>query len=229
MKLAAYLRVSTDRQATHGLGLDVQRQAITRWARANGHRVVLWAVDAGVSGANGVDTRRELADALAAVVDGRAGGIVVYNLDRLARTLHVQEGILGQVWAAGGRVFTVDGGEVVEDDPDDPYRTAMRQMRGVFSQLERSVIRARMRAGRRVKADRGGYAGYGSPSFGHRAVDGALIPDAAEQRTVARIRQLHGAGHSLRAIADTLTAEGHRAKRSERWHPETLRRIVGRL
>ena len=32
MKLAAYLRVSTDKQAEQGLGLDVQEQAIRAWA-----------------------------------------------------------------------------------------------------------------------------------------------------------------------------------------------------
>ena len=39
MKLVAYLRVSTDRQAEEGLGLDVQDRAIRRWARDNGHRI----------------------------------------------------------------------------------------------------------------------------------------------------------------------------------------------
>ena len=39
MKVIAYLRVSTDRQAEEGLGLEVQEQAIRAWARANAHRV----------------------------------------------------------------------------------------------------------------------------------------------------------------------------------------------
>jgi DNA invertase Pin-like site-specific DNA recombinase len=38
VKLVAYLRVSTDRQAEEGLGLEVQEQAIRTWARANDHR-----------------------------------------------------------------------------------------------------------------------------------------------------------------------------------------------
>ena len=58
------------------------------------------------------------------------GGVVVYNLDRLARKLTVQEGVLATVWDRGGSVFSLgDGGEVQQDDPDDPMRTAMRQMR----------------------------------------------------------------------------------------------------
>jgi DNA invertase Pin-like site-specific DNA recombinase len=229
VKVVAYLRVSTDRQVERGLGLDVQEQAIRRWARASKHRIVEWCRDEGVSGSNGVDSRRGLFDALEAVKDRRAEGLVVYNLDRLARALHIQEAVLGQVWGAGATVFSVDdGGEVLEDDPDDPMRTAMRQMRGVFAQLERAMIRKRMRAGRTLKAERGGFA-YGSPPLGYRTKDRELVPDDNEQAVVARITELHHGGASLREIAAVLTAEGHKPKRSDRWHPESLRRIVARI
>jgi DNA invertase Pin-like site-specific DNA recombinase len=71
VKTAAYLRVSTDTQAEHRLGLDVQRQAIRAWARASGHKITGWHTDTGVSGSNGLDSREALPDAVAEV---RAGG-----------------------------------------------------------------------------------------------------------------------------------------------------------
>jgi DNA invertase Pin-like site-specific DNA recombinase len=221
--------VSTDRQAEHGLGLPVQQQGIRAWARANGHRVVLWTRDEGKSGANGIDTRIGLHDALAAVKDGVATGLAVYRLDRLARALTVQEATLAKIWDLGGTVYSVDIGEVHQDDPDDPMKTALRQMIGVFAQLERGMISARLRAGKRLKAERGGYAGFGSPAYGFRAAGKELEPDPEEQATVSRIAELHASGASLRAIADALTAEGHRPKRSSQWHPESLRRIVSRF
>src|SRR4051794_33589968 len=52
MRVVAYLRVSTDRQAEEGLGFDVQEQAIRAWAKHGGHRVVAWTRDEGVSGSN---------------------------------------------------------------------------------------------------------------------------------------------------------------------------------
>jgi DNA invertase Pin-like site-specific DNA recombinase len=128
MRLWAYLRVSTDRQAEHGQGLEVQENGIRAWARANGHTIAGWSRDEGISGSNGIEAREGLGDALAAVADARADGLVVYKLDRLARALTTQEGILAQAWQSGGRVFSVDGGEVHQNDPDDPMRTAMRQM-----------------------------------------------------------------------------------------------------
>jgi DNA invertase Pin-like site-specific DNA recombinase len=228
MKLVAYLRVSTDRQAEQGLGLDVQDQAIRKWAKSHGHRIVLWTRDEGISGSNGVETREGLYEALEAV-KGSAEGLVIYNLDRLARNLSVQEAILASVWESGAAVFSLgDGGEVLQDDPDDPMRTAMRQMRGVFAQLERAMIAKRMRDGRRRKAELGGFA-FGSPAYGYRAENRSLVPADVEQAALIRIRELRASGASLREIAEALTAEGYRPKRSTKWHPETLRRIVARL
>lgn len=229
MNLVGYLRVSTDRQAEEGFGLTVQQRAIQRWAKANGHKVTHWTRDEGVSGANGIEERPGLREAVALVKNKDVDGLAVARLDRLARRLEVQEGVLAVLWKHGGHVFSVDSGEVVRDDPDDPMRTAMRQMMGVFAQLERATITARLRAGRRVKAEQGGYAGFGSPPFGYKAESGALVPDDEEQAVLARIGELRAAGASLREIAATLTDDGYRPKRSARWHPESLRRIVGRL
>jgi len=205
----------------------VQEQAIRAWAAAGGHQLVACYRDRGVSGANGIDARVGLQEALAALAAGRAGGLVVYRLDRLAEDLSVQEGILAWVWKHGGRVFACDAGEVLQE-PEDPLRGAMRQMVGVFAQLERGMTAARMRAGRRRKAARGGFA-YGAPPYGKRAVAGELVDDPAEQRVVARIRELHTGGVSLRQIARTLNAEGVRPRRGRRWQDRTVAKIVARL
>lgn len=227
MKLAAYVRVSTTGQADDGYGLEVQRGAIERWAKANGHKVVRWCSDAGVSGAVDAIDREGLSCVIDAVESGEAQGAIIARLDRLARTLHVQEAALAHVWRSGGRVFTVESGEVLQDDPDDPMRKAMRQMVGVFSELERSMIVKRLKDGRRTKAQKGEYA-YGSPHYGYRAEGGALVADQGEQAALERIQELRAEGRSYREVASILTQEGFRPKRSDRWHVESLRRIVAR-
>ena len=228
MKLVAYLRVSTDRQAEEGLGLDVQARGIRRWDHVNGHRIAMVTRDEGVSGSNGIDGRIGLHDALAAVRHGTTDGVVVYRLDRLARKLTVQEATLAKLWDTGGTAFAVDIGEVPRDDPDDPMKTALRQMVGVFAQLERGMIAARLRSGRLLKAERGGYAGFGAPPYGTHSVDGELVVDPSEQEAVERAVTLRSSGASLRAIAEMLTAEGYLPRRADRWHPETLRRMLAR-
>jgi DNA invertase Pin-like site-specific DNA recombinase len=178
MRVAAYLRVSTDTQAEHGLGLDVQRQAIRAWARQHGHKIASWHSDEGISGSNGLDTRDALPDAVAEVRDGRAAGIVVYRLDRLARDLILQETLLAEIAGLGGRVYSTFAGEqeVIEDDPDDPSRRLIRQVLGAVSEYERSLIRLRLRNGRRRKAERGGYA------LAPRRWDGARRPGNSSRR-----------------------------------------------
>lgn len=228
MRVVGYVRVSTREQVEHGLGLEVQERAIRKWCTAGGHRLVAVYTDAGVSGSNGVEDREGLPLALEAIRDGQADAVVVLRLDRLARALTVQEATLATVWRMGGQLHTVESGEVLPDDPDDPMRTAMRQMAGVFAELERRMVVKRLRDGRKRKAEKGEFA-YGSPSFGVRAEGGALVADEREAAALARIRELHAEGVSLRGMAATLAEEGHRPKRSERWHPQSLARIVARL
>jgi DNA invertase Pin-like site-specific DNA recombinase len=227
MKLAAYLRVSTESQVD-GLGLDIQRDAVRRWCKDHGHRIAATFTDAGVSGTKDAADRPGLTGALAAIAEGRAAGLVAYRLDRLARSLTVQEAVLSQVWKIGGEAFTVDVGQVLRDDPDDPMRIFVRQVMGAAAQLERNLVASRMRAGRRLKAERGGYAGFGSPPLGFRAEHREMAPDVDEQITLARITELRARGRSLREIAATLTEEGHRTKRGGRWHPQTLRLVLAR-
>jgi DNA invertase Pin-like site-specific DNA recombinase len=228
VKLAAYTRVSTIGQVREGYGLDAQRADIRAWAKSDHHRIMLWCSDEGISGANGVDTRHGLYEALQAVQDGRVQGIVFTSLDRLARKMTEQEGVLAEVWRAGGHVFSLgDGGEILEDDPDDPMRTAIRQMRGVFAQLERGLIRQRMAKGRREKKAQGGYVA-GSPRFGMKAHDKALVLHEVEAAVVARINELREEGLSLRAIVRQLGADGVPSKRGARWHPTTVARLLAR-
>lgn len=229
-KVVAYLRVSTDRQAEQGLGLDIQRQAIKKWAKGNGFRVTQFLSDEGISGSNGLDTRVALADALDLVRHREVVGVVVYRLDRLARDLVLQETLLADIRRMGGELFSTSAAEAgyLTDDAEDPSRTLIRQVLGAVSQYERSMIALRLRSGRRRKAEKGGYA-FGAPPLGMKAEDGGLVPDADEQATLDRISELHAAGTSIRGIAAILTEEGRRTKRGgTTWHPTTVARALQR-
>jgi DNA invertase Pin-like site-specific DNA recombinase len=131
---------------------------------------------------------------------------------------------------------------VLRDDPDDPMRTAMRQMMGVFSQLERGMITALLRAGRAAKAAAGGYA-YGSPPFGWRADKTAphgLAPVPAEQAIIGQMVAWRDLGVPMREMARRLNAEGIPPKRraadrnSPRgnqapiWSVSSVRRVLAR-
>jgi DNA invertase Pin-like site-specific DNA recombinase len=224
MKLIAYTRVSTDRQAEHGLGLQVQEKAIRAWAKAEGHKIVAWYSDEGISGSNGLDTRPGLAEAFQRLERGEADALAVYRLDRLARKLASQLVWTERLEEAGRQVISVTEPDVGTDE----MRTLVRQMMGAIAEYERNVIKRRMQSGRALKAERGGYAGYGSPHFGVHAEGKELVPDAREQAAVARIRTLRADGLSLRQICTRLDTEGIRPKRGDHWHPTTLNRVLAR-
>jgi len=126
-------------------------------------------------------------------------------------------------------MFTVDGGEVMADDPDDPSRKLIRQVLGAVSEYEGSVIALRLRSGRRRKAEKGGYA-YGRPPVGYIAVGGELVASAEEQRALDRIRELGAEGASTRKIGMVLEAEGIPTKTgAKRWQPAVIGRILKRV
>lgn len=228
MRLVGYIRVSTREQAEHGMGLDIQERAIRSWCKAHRHRLVKVCGDEGISGSNGIENREGIRTALAMLKGGRADGLVVRDLDRLARELGVQEAILAAAWATGRAVFTVSDGEVLQDDPDDPMRRAMRQMRGVFSELEAGLIRKRVREGRERKKEQGGYVG-GAPPLGKRSDGGELVVNKEEQRTLQRIKTLHKQGLSLGQIATTLNDEATPTKRGGRWYPASVQRALDQI
>lgn len=140
----------------------------------------------------------------------------MYRLDRRARSLTIQEAVLGHVWRHSGTVFAVDTGAVQQDDPADPMRTFVRQVMGAAHQLERGLIAARMRAGRDLKTDRCGYAGFGSPPFGLRA----------EGKNWSRSRPSRS---PLSASLNSAAKTAHCPRSSRCWRPRATRRSVGSL
>lgn len=233
LRLVLVRRVSTAGQAVDGYGLDAQEADGRRWATLQttpAVRIVHMVTDGdskgGKSGTTLLDERPGLMNAVQWIADGKADGIIAPNLDRLARELTVQEAVLSYVWAIGGRVFTADHGEHLEDDVSDPMRTAMRQMRGVFHQLDRGLIIKRLTEGRAAKGAQGGYA-YGSPRFGQRAVDNELTVDERENAVAEQMERWRDEeGLGVRAIAARANAEGLPSKRGGRWHPTTVARVL---
>lgn len=229
MKLIGYVRVSTDAQVERGDSLEDQAERIAEWCERHGHELLDTYSDNGVSGAKDALDRPGLQRALQDISAGRSEGLAVLRLDRLARSLTIQEGTLAFVWNHEARVFEVDRGEVVRDDPDDPMRTAMRQMAGVFAELERRMIVKRLRDGRSRRRASGGYW-TGRPPFGWQSDPeaGELVPVEEEQRVIKLMRRWRGAGLSYARIVSRLNERGVEPKDGRAWHATTVKRILER-
>lgn len=224
LRLIAYIRVSGKSQVD-GYGLDIQLADINAAAERLGAVIVRVCSDEGVSGTKEAIDREGLACAIDGVREDEADGVIAANLTRLARTLTVQEAALALVWQAGGRVFMADSGEVMADDPDDPMRTAIRQILGVMAQLDRATITLRMRKGREAKAASGGYAG-GAPKYGQTASNKSLVDLPEEQRVIILVRKMREDGMTLRDIADRLNLLVIKSKQGKNWHPQSVSRLI---
>ena len=106
----------------------------------------------------------------------------------------------------------------------DKYLTVM-----TAENLDNHEIWSRLDRGRQEKAASGGYAGYGSPAFGQRTVDGELIEDPQEQEIIELIRRHHKSGKSLQQIADWLNQNEYSTKRGQQWKRISVKRVLDRL
>jgi DNA invertase Pin-like site-specific DNA recombinase len=164
MRVVGYLRVSSRNREHQGESRPAQERAIRSWCKANGHQLVDVCVDAGVSGANGIESRVGLPQAMAMIEDRQADGLVVRELDRLHRDMLIQEHVLGDIWRMRPevQVYSTKPGEAQNcqrDDPGDPSRRMIRQILGSVAEYVRAQTVARMAAGKRRKQDAGGFIG----------------------------------------------------------------------
>ncbi len=96
-------------------------------------------------------------------------------------------------------------------------------------QSESYAVWERLERGRRAKAARGEYAGYGSPAFGQKTIDGQLVEDPKEQEIIDLIRRHHKSGKSLQQIADWLNQNSYKTKRGQQWRRISVKRVLDRL
>lgn len=207
--MIGYLRVSTEEQASSGLGLDAQRETIQRYADSHGWDVV-WYEDAGVS-AKSLD-RPALQEALERLHPKRrdVAGIVVAKLDRLSRSVHDFSGLLALSQKRGWSVVAIDLGV----DTSTPTGKLVANVMMSVAEWEREIIGQRTSAALQI-AKRNGVK-LGRPS---------TLPEPS----AARLLALRAEGHAFGRIAEQLNEEGYPAALGGEWHPSTVGKAYARL
>jgi len=217
--IIAYCRVSTARQGRSGLGLDAQREAVARFAAAEGFEITREFVEVETGkGSDALQRRPELAAALAEA-RRRKCPIAVAKLDRLSRNVHFISGLMEH------RVpFLVT--ELGRDV--DPF---MLHIYAALAEKERRLISQRTKAALKAAKARG--VRLGNPQLAEAQSIGAARVRAQADRFAATvlpvIREAQSAGAtSLRAIADVLNARGVRTARGGKWAATQVRDILRR-
>ena len=208
--MIGYLRVSTEEQATSGLGMQAQRESIQRYADAHGWDVI-WYVDAGLS-AKSLD-RPQLQAALARLhVSPKrrdVDGIVVAKLDRLSRSVHDFSGILKLAAARKWAVVAIDLGV----DTSTPTGKLVANVMMSVAEWEREVIGERTSAAMQAAKRQGRHMGRVS-----------VLPRLTSDRLLA-LR----ATHTLAETAAQLNNEGLLTANGAAWSLNTVAKVQQRF
>lgn len=206
-RVIGYVRVSTDEQADSGAGMEAQRAAIEHECTRRG-----WAlerIEADTASGRSMTGRTGLARALESVETGKAEALIVAKLDRLSRSLLDFASLMQRAQRKGWALVALDLGV----DTTTPQGEMMASVLAVFAQFERRLIGQRTRDALAVKRAQGVRLGR---------------PPVVCLELRDRLKKLRSEGHSYRAIASTLNAEGvPTAHGGGAWHPTTVSRIVG--
>lgn len=200
----AYYRVSTDKQGAAGLGMDAQREAVTRFLGQRGEIVAEYVeVESGRK-----NNRPQLSAALEECKRRRAT-LVIAKLDRLARNVHFISGLMESK------------ADFLAVDMPDANRLTIHVLAAV-AEHEREMISQRTKAALAQARARG--TKLGNP----RAAEAAVLARAArvikkpppQVRTL--IQERRAAGASLREIAHELNQLGIRTPRGCCWYACTV-------
>jgi len=219
-KTIAYLRVSTDKQADHGVSLDAQRAKVEAYASLYDLELVEVIVDAGASAKT--LTRPGLSRALEMLASGEADALLVAKLDRLTRSVRDLDTLIHKHFS---NVALLSVAEQI-DTRSAAGRLVLNVLASV-SQWEREVIGERTKDALAVKRSRGEKTG-GSMPYGYvLATDGkTLVQGGPESEGLDLIRELmERPDLSLRGIARELTARGV-TPRGKAWYGKSVANIV---
>lgn len=221
-RFISYLRVSTARQGVSGLGLEAQREAVSRYLNGGRWQLVQEIVEIESGKRN---DRPAIAEALRLCRLHKAT-LVIAKLDRLARNVHFISSLMES------------GVDFVACDFPEANRLTVHILAAV-AEHEAMMISARTKAALTVAKARGTALGgqRGSVSrMASMASHGARVSATVRQEKASKrnadllplIEELKAMGaNSLRSIADGLNNAGLTTARGGAWSATQVMRILG--
>lgn len=209
--MATYTRISTD-EVNQPYSLEAQAQMLGKYIESQPGLVHVASYTDQKSGAvlDRPDLKRMLADARSGAFDV----VLVYRLDRLARSLKLVHEIFDRLQQA-------DVGLRSATEPFDTITAGGRLMMNIlatFAQFERDVLIDRITAGVRTKAARGEWPGGQAP-FGYKVADGKTLEIIETEAAVVRriFQMLDEERLGSIQIAERLNESGARTRTGQHW------------
>lgn len=185
MKVAIYVRVSTQEQAQEGYSIQEQTARLKKYCEARDWTVYEEYIDAGFSGAK--IERPAIQKLIHDVKSKKVDLVLVYKLDRLSRSQKDTLYLIEDVFLPS----KVDFASINENfDTSTPFGRAMIGILSVFAQLEREQIKERTSMGRVARAKDGYFHGGGFAPIGYDYIDGNLVINEYEAMQVRKVYQM---------------------------------------
>jgi DNA invertase Pin-like site-specific DNA recombinase len=226
MKAIIYLRVSTDEQASSGLGLAAQLAACQKSASLLGITDVQVFTDAAVSGSVPVQDRKGLTAALAALRKGDF--FIVAKRDRIARDMDAALSVERSLKARKA-VLISSAGEGTGTGVEDTSALMQKRMFQVFAEIERQMIKDRTRAALQTKKAKGEL--IGSVPYGFKLSSDGVHLDVCEreQEIIALVKELRAKGFSGHAIVAHLNDHNIQTRTGHLWSRTQITRILEKV
>lgn len=211
MECVAYMRVSTEKQAEDGNGLESQKRDIENYCKKNEYVITDYYIDDGYTGAN-MD-RPELQRLISNCVARRIKCVVAFKLDRLSRSMVDGIYMIERVFQPNNILF-----KCVHDSIsyDSPMEQAYTQMMAVFAQLDKNTMLLRMRGGMLERIKQGYWMGGGNTPYcySYNRETGTLVPIPERKRQANEAMDLFLQGYSDVKIRDMLGFKSEMVVRS---------------
>ncbi len=154
--------------------------------------------------------------------------LLITKVDRLARDLYLQLWIEKEL-----KIYEVELISINEDNlnGNDYMTKAMRQMMGVFAELEKSRISDRLVRGRKRKAKKGKKASGNCPlgykyEYDKSGRNSKVVIDKEKAEIVKEIFSLYLQGNSLSKVSKALAEKGHKTSRGNDFSKYSLSKIL---
>src|SRR5215831_6959729 len=218
---AAYIRVSRVGDREERLrSPKLQRQAIERFAQAEGLEIEWFKPELDVSGSKA--RRPVLDEILTRIHSGQLGGIVVSKLDRLSR-LRPRERVLlfEEVEDAGAVILSASE----QLDPSTPEGRFARDVFLGVARMQWEKYRDGWEAAKQYAISEG-VAIQPRPPVGYRRIETKLVPDE-NASFVRRVFEMRAAGEGPSAIADFLSENGVQTSMgSQTWSKQAVYNMI---
>lgn len=223
-KFVSYLRVSTARQGASGLGLEAQREAVSRYLNGGSWTLVKEVVEVESGKRN---DRPAIAEAVRLCRIHRAT-LVIAKLDRLARNVL----FISQLMESGVQFIAVDNPSANELTVHILAAVAQSEAKAISERTKAALAAARAR-GRKLGGLRGPAAEFAALCRKGSAAGAAVRAAKAAKRIEDLspvIEHICAEGStSLRAIAAELNARGIETPRGRKWYPVQVQRVLRKM